>query len=100
MNSILLEAGGSGWTSMLFLVAMFGVMYFFIIMPQQKRQKEAKKFRETLAKGQEVITAGGILGTIIDIKDEIVTLEIARSVSIKIEKSSLASKNADEKKKA
>ncbi|MCP4521937.1 MAG: preprotein translocase subunit YajC [Cytophagales bacterium] len=96
MNSILLQIGGeggSGITSVIFLVGMFAVMYFFMIRPQQKRQKEAKSFRESLKEGQEVVTAGGIFGKILSIKDDVVSLEISKSTVIKIERSSIASKS-------
>lgn len=91
MNTILLQAAGSsGLPSTLLLVGMLAVVIIFIWLPQRKRQKESKEFREKLAKGQEVVTAGGILGKIIEIKDDIVVLEISRSTTIKIEKNSIA----------
>ena len=58
-----------------------------MIRPQQKRQKETKKFRDSLTKGSKVITAGGIHGRIVELGDTVVTLEIASGVKIRIEKS-------------
>jgi preprotein translocase subunit YajC len=58
------------------LIIMFVVMYFLMIRPQQKRQKEMKAMMEALAKGDEVVTAGGILGRVVQVKDAYVTLEV------------------------
>ena len=71
------------------IVAIFAIMYFFMIRPQQKKQKEIQKFRNSLEPGMEVVTYGGIHGTIKEIDDakNIVVLEIARDVKIKVEKS-------------
>lgn len=95
MNTILLQVEGSSLTSIIFLVGMFVVMYFFMIRPQQQKTKAANKFRDSLSKGQEIITAGGIFGKITEIKGEVVTLEISRSTTIKIEKASIATSAED-----
>lgn len=73
------------------LVLLVVVFYFFMIRPQQKRQKETNKFRESLKKGSKVLTAGGIHGTIAEISADsnIVMLEIAPGVRIRFEKSML-----------
>lgn len=78
-------------SSLIMIGLLVVVFYFFIIRPQQKRQKETKKFREALGKGSKVLTAGGIHGTIMDISDKsnIVMLEVAPGVRIRIEKSML-----------
>ena len=68
--TILLQAQGDGGLGMiLMLVAMFAIMYFFMIRPQQKKQKEIQKFRNSIERGQEVITAGGIYGVVRDIDE-------------------------------
>ena len=78
LNSILLQnAQGSGISSIIMIVALFAIFYFFMIRPQQKRQKEIKKFRESLGKGDSVVTAGGIHGKIRDIKEDSFIVEIA-----------------------
>lgn len=64
-------------------------MYFFMIRPQNKRQKEIQNFRKNLAVGQEVITAGGIYGKVKEIEDSVVVLEIASGVKIRIDKNSI-----------
>ncbi len=70
--------------------AMFLVMYFLIIRPQQKRQKEHGSFIEALKKGDLVITQGGIYGKVAEVQDGVVTLEIAKNTHIKILKNQLA----------
>ena len=78
---------GSGWTMIIMLVAMFAIMYFFMIRPQQKKQKEAQNFRNSLTVGQEVITIGGIYGTVRNVDmDGVVTLEGASGVKIRVHK--------------
>jgi preprotein translocase subunit YajC len=95
MNYILLQAAAtpagqqSGWSSILMIVLMFVVIYFFMIRPQQKRQKEIKKFRESIKTGDKVITAGGIYGKVKDVKETTITLEIADNVRITIDKNSV-----------
>ena len=55
---------GSSWSMIIMMVLIFVVMWLFMIRPQQKQQKELNKFRESLAKGQKIVTAGGIYGTV------------------------------------
>ena len=86
MNTILLQAQGQGggMGMIIMLVVLFAIMYFFMIRPQNKKQKEIQKFRNELTVGQEVVTIGGVYGTIKSI-DEVantVTLEVATGVKI------------------
>lgn len=83
--------GGSAMSSIFMIIALIVIFYFFMIRPQSKRQKEIKKFRESLKNGDKVVTAGGIYGKIKDIKPEnnTVILEIADGVKIRIDKSSI-----------
>lgn len=86
MNTILLQAQGQGggMGMIIMLVVLFAIMYFFMIRPQNKKQKENQKFRNELTVGQEVVTIGGVYGTIKSI-DEVantVTLEVATGVKI------------------
>jgi len=69
------------------LVAIIVVFYFFMIRPQMKRQKETQKFRDALQRGDKVVTSGGIYGRIDEIKDQIIFLEVAPSVKLKVDKS-------------
>ncbi len=76
-------------TSFLPLIIIFGIFYFMLIRPQMKRAKEARAMVAALAKGDEVLTTGGILGRIEDIADSFVTLEIAPDVRIKVQKNAI-----------
>ncbi|MDD2346304.1 MAG: preprotein translocase subunit YajC [Bacteroidales bacterium] len=98
MNQLFLMAqqeGSSPYSSIIFLVLIVAVFYFFMIRPQVKRQKEARMFREGLKKGDKVITAGGIYGRIIEVQDTHVFVEIDTNVKIKVDKNSLVATPAD-----
>ena len=83
-------AAADGGMSMLIMVGLFFViMYFMIIRPQNKRVKEHNKLIDSLSNGTEVVVSNGIMGKIIKIKDDVVELEIANDVSIKVRKSSI-----------
>ena len=84
-----LAAGPDGSMMWIMLIAMFAIMYFFMIRPQNKKQKEIANFRKSLQVNQSVITAGGIHGTIKEITDDYIVLEIASNVKIKIDKNSI-----------
>ena len=94
LATILLQAGaapqpaGGGGIFWIMIIALFAIMYFFMIRPQRKKQKEIENFRKALHVGQEVITAGGIHGTIrqIDEASNVIVLEIAKDVKIRIDK--------------
>ena len=84
-------AGGdsSSLLSMLPLVLMFVVLYFIMIRPQMKRQKEHKALIEALAKGDEVVTAGGVLGRVAKLGDTYVHVEVANGVEMQVQRSSI-----------
>lgn len=98
MTVFLLQAsvsgGGAEWTWIM-LIAMLAIMYFFMIRPQNKKQKEIANFRKSLQVNQKVITAGGIHGVIKEINDNDVILEIASNVKIRIDKNSIFAAAAD-----
>ncbi len=71
------------------LILIIVVFYFFMIRPQVKKQKELKKFRDELKKGDKVITIGGIYGKIVDIKDNIVVLDVDNDVKLRVDKSAI-----------
>ena len=79
----------------LMLVAMFAIMYFFMIRPQKKKQKEIANFRKTLQVNQKVITAGGIHAVVKEINDNDVVVEIASNVKIRVDKNSIFAAAAD-----
>lgn len=80
---------GGGSMMWIMLIAMFAIMYFFMIRPQNKKQKEIANFRKSLEVGQQVVTAGGIHGKIKELGDNYAILEIADHVKIKIDKNSI-----------
>jgi preprotein translocase subunit YajC len=80
---------GSNLTSFLPLVLMFVVMYFLMIRPQQKKAKEQKAMMDALAKGDEVVTAGGLLGKIAKVNDAYITIEVATGTEVLIQKSAI-----------
>lgn len=71
------------------LILIIVVMWFFMIRPQRKQQKELQKFREGLKKGDKVVTIGGIYGTVVDVKEKTLLLEIDNNVRIKVDKNSV-----------
>lgn len=83
------EAGGAGVVNILMIVALIAIFYLFMIRPQQKRQKEIRKFRESLGAGSKVLTAGGIHGKIKQVKETAYVIEIANGVAITIDKNSV-----------
>jgi preprotein translocase subunit YajC len=83
-------APSSSLPSMLILPIMLVVFYFLLIRPQQKRAKEHQNLLAKLAAGDEVVTAGGILGKVTEVNDGFVTLEIAKGVAISVQKSQIS----------
>jgi preprotein translocase subunit YajC len=84
-----------GMQSLIFLVLIIVVFYFFMIRPQVKKQKEMTNYRTGLKKGDRVLTSGGIYGKINDVKDTTITLEIADNVIVKVDKSAVVKDAAD-----
>ncbi|MFN3860818.1 MAG: preprotein translocase subunit YajC [Roseateles sp.] len=80
----------SGLLGMLPLVLMFVVLYFVMIRPQMKRQKEHKAMIEALAKGDEVVTAGGVVGKVSKLGDNFIHLEVANGVELQVQRSAIA----------
>ena len=88
----LLQAQGGGNMSFLFMmVIIFAIMWFFMIRPQQKRQKEIQNFRNSITRGSRIVTSGGIYGTVKDIDEAANTLkvEIANGICITVDKGSV-----------
>lgn len=100
MNYILMaqpQQGGQVNPIMSFLplLLIIVVFYFFMIRPQVKRQKELRKFRDSLQKGDNVITTGGIYGKVAEIKDTTVILQVDEGVKLKVDKSAVIKDMAD-----
>src|SRR5690554_7770055 len=96
MNILLQAAGAGGMGSTLFmLIAIIAVFYFFMIRPQQKKQKELQKSRESMTTGDKVVTAGGIHGRIKEVGDTWFLVEVSDGVRIKFEKTSVFASSKD-----
>lgn len=81
-----------GGTEMLVMIGIFfAIMYFMIIRPQQKRQKEHTSLMNSLSKGDEVVTNGGMMGKIKGVSEDVVRIELAENVVIKVQKHAIAS---------
>lgn len=84
-------SGGSGIMGQVFLFgSIILIMYFFMIRPQQKKQKETKKFIEEIKKGDDVVTIGGLHGKVSSVENDIVILELDRGFKVKVEKSAVS----------
>lgn len=91
MDLILLQAGGNaGMMNLIFIGAMIAIFWLFLIRPQQKKQKEQKSFSDNLQKGDEVVTASGILGKINKLEENIVSLEVANKTYIRVTRNSIS----------
>ena len=82
------QAGG-GWQMWIMLALIFVVMWFFMIRPQRKQQKELQNFRDSLKKGDKVVTIGGIYGTVDEIKEGSVLIIVDKDVKIRVSKNAL-----------
>lgn len=83
--------GGPQLNSLLFMiVAMFGIMYFFMIRPQQKRERERREMLSALSKGDRVVTSGGICGTVVGLSEDRVVLKVADNVTIEFLRGAVA----------
>jgi preprotein translocase subunit YajC len=95
MNSLIPDAmaqaaggapAGGGMTPLIMMVVFVVIFYFLLIRPQQKKQKEHQAMLSKIAAGDEVVTAGGILGRVIEVGDQFLTVEIADNVRIKVQR--------------
>jgi preprotein translocase subunit YajC len=97
---ILLDAapasgGLGGYSGLIMIVLLFAIMYFLMIRPQQKKQKDIQKMRENLSTGDKIVTAGGIYGKIKETGDKTFIVEIAEGVRIKVDKASIYASSDD-----
>ena len=94
------NAAGGGFEMIIMMVVLFGAMYFFMIRPQKKQEKQIAEMRNNLMVGDEVTTNGGIMGRVVHVKDDVVTLETGSDrLKIKVRKWAIATvdKKVDEK---
>jgi|TARA_B110000259_G_scaffold137556_1_gene154868 preprotein translocase subunit YajC len=97
MNTILLQAGSEsgGWEMPVMMAAIFGVMYFFMIRPQKRKEKELAKKRDDIKKGDAIVTAGGIHGVVTEYGEENLVISVESQAKLRIEKSSIAMINGE-----
>ena len=88
-------AQGGGWTMWVMLILIFVIMWFFMIRPQRKQQKELQAFRDSLKNGDKVVTIGGIYGTVCEVKEEYVLIEVDKDVKIRVSKQALVKDFSD-----
>lgn len=83
--------GGSGMSGIIMIVALIAIFYFMMIRPQQKKQKEIQRFRDSITTGTSVVTAGGIYGVVrkIDETENILHIEVANGVNIRVDRNSV-----------
>ena len=82
-------AGGSQMGFWLMIILLFGVMYFFMIRPQRKQQKELEAFRSSLKKGDKVVTTGGIFGVVEEVTDRTVLIKVDGDVKLRMDKNAI-----------
>lgn len=105
MNTIVLasqQAQGGGFGMIIMMVAVFAIMWLFMIRPQQKKQKEIRKFQNSLQEGAKVVTGGGLYGTVkrVDLSQNVVEVEIARGVVVTVDKAYVFADAAAQQQKA
>lgn len=83
------QPAGSAWSMWIMLALIFVVMWFFMIRPQRKQQKELQNFRDGLKKGDKVVTIGGIYGTVDEIKEGTVLINVDKDVKVRVSKNAL-----------
>ena len=82
--------GGSGFTTILFLLLLFGVVYFMMIRPQQKRRRESLEMQRSLGPGDQIVTIGGLHGTVVTVDDDVATIEVAPGVVVRFARPAIA----------
>lgn len=92
LSTILLQAGAGGGAmgQLIMILLIIVVFYFFMIRPQMKKAKEEKLFKESLLKGDKVVTIGGVHGKIIDVNDTTFIIEVDNNVKLKVEKTAIS----------
>ena len=87
--------GPGSYSFLIMMLAIFVVMYFFMIRPQQKRQKELRAFQSALQKGCKVVISGGIYGTVVEVKETSVLVEVDNNVKLRVDKGSVVRDPSD-----
>ena len=89
LKTIFLQADAGG-NPLIFFVLVFGVFWFFMIRPQVKKQKQERKFRVEIKKGDKIITSGGLHGKVVEVSDKTVKIDVAKDVILKVDKSCIS----------
>ena len=89
------EEGQSPYSSLIFLALIIVVFYFFMIRPQVKKQKDLTNYRKGLAKGDKIVTTGGIYGKVLEVKENYVLVEVAPDVKFKVDKNAVVKDASD-----
>jgi preprotein translocase subunit YajC len=89
LKTIFLQADAGG-NPLIFFVLVFCVFWFFMIRPQVKKQKQERKFREEIKKGDKIITSGGLHGKVVEVSDKTVKIDVAKDVILKVDKSCIS----------
>ncbi|MDX9880629.1 MAG: preprotein translocase subunit YajC [Prolixibacteraceae bacterium] len=100
LNYILMAQPSEGsqaspYSGLIMMVLIIVVFYFFMIRPQMKRQKELRKFRESIQKGDNVVTTGGIYGKVSEVKENVILLQVDEGVKLKVDKSAVVKDMSD-----
>ena len=88
------QQGGSMWSSLIFILLLIVVFWLFFIRPQSKKAKEEREFRDSLKKGDKVVTIGGFHGKVVDVKDTTVIISLAPNMEVEVEKTALVQSGA------
>ena len=83
------QAAGGNYSFLIMMLLIFVVMWFFMIRPQQKKQKELAQFRNSLVKGDKIVTIGGIYGVVAEVKEQYVLVEVDNNVKIRVDKNAI-----------
>ena len=95
INTILLQAGVSPGTQQLLMILMIvAIFYFFMIRPQMTKAKKEKQFKDSIEKGDKVVTVGGVHGKIVEVQESTFTIEVAQNVRMRIEKSAVSAESS------
>jgi len=82
-------AAGGNWSFLAMMLLIFVVMWFFMIRPQQKKQKELEQFRNSLQKGDKIVTIGGIYGVVAEVKEKYIIVEVDNNVKLRVDRSAI-----------
>ena len=94
---LLLSQNDDPYKQLIFFVLVFGVFWFFMIRPQVKKQKQERKFREELKKGDKVITSGGLHGKVVEVSEKTVKIDVGSSIVLKFDKSGISAELSNAK---